>query len=318
MSLDFPDLKTLIAQADADLNVGVVQSRLRRAPEAILSRMAAGLAHGLYGFLRHIQTQCWPWTMGGDVLADYAKWWGIYRYLPTLSQSGILLTNTSAVQVTLAAGSVILAPDQTQYQLDVEVVLTPNGGQNSAHITALIGGMAGSYQGETSPASGGWSLLSPQPGVTITLDPAHPLSLGSDQESDEELRERLLGRIQQGIRIGTNADYVYWATTAPGTNITRAWAVGNGLGEGTVLVRLANDAAINKQPAAADIDAVNAHTFIAGDEIGGLVQGDLMRQVLFISAAPASSATTLSSDALLSAIRAAAKSNVRVFLKNPS
>jgi uncharacterized phage protein gp47/JayE len=61
---------------------------------------------------------------------------------------------------------------------------------------------------------------------------------GTDQETDDELRERVLLRIQNPPMGGDATDYVQWALAVPG--VTRAWAVQE-MGPGTITVRFLMD-----------------------------------------------------------------------------
>lgn len=61
---------------------------------------------------------------------------------------------------------------------------------------------------------------------------------GTDDETDDELRERVLLRIQNPPMGGDKTDYVQWALAVPG--VTRAWAEQE-MGPGTITVRFLMD-----------------------------------------------------------------------------
>ena len=82
---------------------------------------------------------------------------------------------------------------------------------------------------------------------------------GVDQESDDELRERILFRIQQPPMGGSEADYVRWAMEVPG--VTRAWAASE-MGIGTISVRFLMDDLYPDNhglPTPADVEVVSAY-----------------------------------------------------------
>jgi uncharacterized phage protein gp47/JayE len=82
---------------------------------------------------------------------------------------------------------------------------------------------------------------------------------GVDQETDDQLRERILFRIQNPPMGGSQADYIVWATAVPG--VTRAWAVPE-QGPGTMTVRFLMDDLYPDNhglPQPNDIDAVAAY-----------------------------------------------------------
>jgi uncharacterized phage protein gp47/JayE len=65
------------------------------------------------------------------------------------------------------------------------------------------------------------------------------LTGGTDTETDDELRARVLQRIRQPPQGGAAHDYVRWALAVPGC--TRAWCTPNEMGIGTVTVRVLFD-----------------------------------------------------------------------------
>jgi uncharacterized phage protein gp47/JayE len=69
--------------------------------------------------------------------------------------------------------------------------------------------------------------------------PVITLTGGTDQETDDELRKRILFRIQQPPMGGDADDYVNWALSYPG--VTRAWCSPLEMGIGTVTVRFMMD-----------------------------------------------------------------------------
>jgi uncharacterized phage protein gp47/JayE len=64
------------------------------------------------------------------------------------------------------------------------------------------------------------------------------LTGGTDEETDDQLRQRVLRRIQQPPMGGAAYDYEAWALAVPG--VTRAWAASE-MGIGTVTVRFMMD-----------------------------------------------------------------------------
>lgn len=83
---------------------------------------------------------------------------------------------------------------------------------------------------------------------------------GTDPETDDELRERVLARIQKPPMGGDADDYVAWALEVPG--VTRAWCYPLEMGIGTVTVRFMCDELRADQdgfPTADDVARVEAH-----------------------------------------------------------
>ncbi len=86
------------------------------------------------------------------------------------------------------------------------------------------------------------------------------LSGGTDEETDDQLRLRVLFRIREPPAGGDAADYKAWALAVPG--VTRAWASPLEMGIGTVTVRFMMDvlrASSDGFPLPADVDTVTAY-----------------------------------------------------------
>jgi uncharacterized phage protein gp47/JayE len=105
------------------------------------------------------------------------------------------------------------------------------------------------------------SVLAITPGVDGVSSTAFAIDLsgGTDTETDDELRARVLQRIQNPPMGGSQADYVSWALAVPG--VTRAWAnVEQGIG--TMTTRFMMDdlrASNNGFPTPEDTVAVQSY-----------------------------------------------------------
>lgn len=109
----------------------------------------------------------------------------------------------------------------------------------TGNIRALDAGAFANLPDGTSAA------VSPPVAGALGTALVHGISGGTDTETDDELRARILQRIQNPPMGGAQADYVTWALAVPG--VTRAWAnVEQGIGTMTVRfmmddLRVAND-----------------------------------------------------------------------------
>jgi uncharacterized phage protein gp47/JayE len=83
---------------------------------------------------------------------------------------------------------------------------------------------------------------------------------GADEESDDDLRARVLKRIRQPPMGGDKTDYEQWALAVPG--VTRAWCSPQEMGIGTVTLRFMMDqlrADNNGFPLSDDLDTVRSY-----------------------------------------------------------
>lgn len=168
-----------------------------------------------------------------------------------------------AVDVSGIAGSVMPAGAQFSagavlYQSTADTTLS--AAPTPVSVRALDAGSAGNL-----PAGTTLSILVALPNVSGNAG-ANVVSLtgGADQESDDELRARVLERIRQPPMGGAADDYVQWALRVPG--VTRAWSSPNEMGIGTVTLRFmcddlraTADPATSGLPNAQDLAAVRAY-----------------------------------------------------------
>jgi uncharacterized phage protein gp47/JayE len=108
-------------------------------------------------------------------------------------------------------------------------------------------------------AGAAMSFINPQAGVNTTANVIQ-LYGGADEETDDELRARVLRRIQEPPMGGDQNDYEAWALQVPG--VTRAWCDPLEMGIGTVTIRFMMDdlRADNEGiPLAEDVAAVEAY-----------------------------------------------------------
>jgi uncharacterized phage protein gp47/JayE len=152
------------------------------------------------------------------------------RKQATLATGIIAATGTSGSSV--PAGALLGAgTQQATYQTTAMTVV--GSGPTQIPVTALDAGSLGNMEPEDTLA-----FLSPPPGVDGTTTVV-VMDGGADTETDEELRTRILRRIQQPPMGGDKTDYEAWALAVPG--VTRAWSSPNEMGLGTMTVRFLMD-----------------------------------------------------------------------------
>ena len=156
------------------------------------------------------------------------------------------------------------------------------GGSVLPEATQLVSGAAVLYE-TTAQITVGTSptpvnVRAIDPGTAGNLDPGSVLNFvtavpgvdgavtivemmgGVDPESDDELRARVLARIQNPPMGGDASDYEQWALQVPG--VTRAWCAPNEMGIGTVTLRFMCDDLRADQggfPTGDDVAAVSAY-----------------------------------------------------------
>jgi uncharacterized phage protein gp47/JayE len=169
--------------------------------------------------------------------------------------------STGTVNLNGIAGTVVPANTQLSYtgtlggyETTAFVTLAQSQADTPVPVQALVPGSAGNLDAGTTLA-----VTSPVDGLNGTATVV-ALETGTDEETDDDLRIRVLERIRQPPMGGAQYDYVAWAKAVNG--VTRAWANVE-MGIGTITVRFMCDqlrAATNAGfPLASDVDAVNEY-----------------------------------------------------------
>jgi uncharacterized phage protein gp47/JayE len=175
------------------------------------------------------------------------------RKLATLA-SGTADFVTSNGSVAVPTGTQLSYASNIFYQTTADILTDPTGVPTTAPITALDPGSVGNLDAGTS-----LSVVTQLSGSvdTVTVD---TLTGGTDDETDDELRARVLRRIRQPPMGGAAYDYEAWALAVPG--VTRAWCAPQEMGIGTVTIRVMFDdlrASNGGFPLPQDLDAVSAY-----------------------------------------------------------
>jgi uncharacterized phage protein gp47/JayE len=166
--------------------------------------------------------------------------------------AGGSVTATGTVGSIVPAGALIGGTGSASlatYQVTAQETI--GSGPTSLPVTALNAGTVGNLNpGDT------LGFLAPAPGVdgSVTVT---SIDGGTNTETDDELRARILQRIQQPPMGGDATDYVAWAEAVPG--VTRAWSLPNGMGAGTMIVWFLMDdlrASDDGWPTPADVNTV--------------------------------------------------------------
>jgi uncharacterized phage protein gp47/JayE len=161
---------------------------------------------------------------------------------------------TSASSVLVPNGTLLSYSTGVTYQTTADIQTDATGLPTPAPIVAIDPGTIGNLDPGTVLA-----LQSQLTGIvdSITVD---TLDGGTDDETDDELRARVLQRIREPPMGGDADDYVAWAESVAG--VTRAWCAPMEMGVGTVSVRFMMDdlrASNGGFPLQTDVDAVSAY-----------------------------------------------------------
>ena len=231
----------------------------------VMSDNQGALCHLTLQYVDWLSLQLLPDTAETEWLDRHGDIWLVNADGTTGRKMASLATGVASFQG-LVDGTVIPAGTQLQSAADMPAssisanpevtfetladIVTSSSTTVDGSIRALDPGAFGNMPDGTTLA-----IAPPLDGVSSAVI-ARNLTGGTDTETDEQLRARILQRIQNPPMGGSAADYVAWALAVPG--VTRAWAAPE-QGPGTITVRFLMDdlrADDDGWPTPADVEAV--------------------------------------------------------------
>lgn len=222
---------------------------LRRAVIRVISIVYGGAVHLLYGFLDWISRQVFPDTADDAELIRWASLYGIERIPAEFAQGNVTFTGVNGNII--PAGTELQRSDGAVFTTDAEATIV--AGTATVAVTADEAGEDGNTD-----VGAELQLVSPIANIDSTVTvAAGGLAEGTDIEDLEDLRARLMLRIQEPPAGGSETDYEQWALEVAG--VTRVWVYPNNLGPGTVVVLFVRDDDASIIPDAGEIAAVQAH-----------------------------------------------------------
>ena len=201
----------------------------------IMSDAMSGLTYLTLLYLDWLAKQLMPDTAEQEWLDRHGVIWltnadgSKGRKVATYASGTVLFAGGPLLDIPV--GTLLTGGSSLQYQTTTEGT-TGSDGTGTATAVALTAGSVGNL-----PDGTAMNISIAISGIdTATLQ--GDMSGGFDTETDDQLRERVLFRIQNPPMGGDIADYVLWALACPG--VTRAWAAQE-IGPGTITVRFLMD-----------------------------------------------------------------------------
>lgn len=243
-----PLLTDLVFRIETDLKgrLSGGDAMLRRAIERVLARVFAGAIHGLYGRLETLAKNLFDDSAEGEVLARRAAIKGLVKKPATLAAGPI--TVTGADDEVVPEGARLQRSDEAEYLVTAPATIV--AGVATVTVVAAVAGSAGVAEEGTE-----LTFVSPIGGISSSAVVATGgLVGGADEETDEELRARLLARNRKPPQGGAQADYEDWAKDISG--VTRVWPIPERSGLGTVGVTFVMDGRADIIPLGGDLTIV--------------------------------------------------------------
>ena len=224
----------------------------------VLSDTQGALCHLTLQYVDWLSLQLLPDTAETIWLDRHGQIWlvnadgTVGRKQATLAGGSVEATGING-SVIPAGAQLSLGPGGATYETTEQAVV--GNGPTPVAARAITPGTIGNLD----PDIASMSFAPPIPGVDAPVTVV-VMDGGTDIETDDELRARVLNRIRQPPMGGAANDYVQWALAVPG--VTRAWCSPLEMGIGTVTVRFMMDdlrADNDGFPLPADCTAVAAY-----------------------------------------------------------
>lgn len=199
----------------------------------VMADANAGLAHLVLRYIDWLARQLLPDTAEVEWLDRHGDIWlvnadgSVGRKSATLASGSVNVTGIIGTTIPISTE----LEGAIKYETTEQIVL--GIGDTLVHIRALEGGAIGNASpGDTLSFSATTSNVDSITTVVV-------LEGGTDEESTDLLRARVLFRIRNPPMGGDANDYIAWTTAVAG--VTRAWSYPNEQGPGTVTVRFMMD-----------------------------------------------------------------------------
>ena len=193
---------------------------------------AAAQIESLYHQAKWVLDQSFPQTAQGIYLEQHAALRGLQRGASACASGSIRFGASDAVtDLPIPKGTVCMTETGIRFATDVDAVLPVGSTYVDVPATALDAGTIGNV------AAGSITIIAAMPaGIRACTNP-EPFAGGSDSETDEQLRTRLMDSYRR-LPNGANAAY-YEQTALSYPGVAAAKAVGRPRGVGSVDVYVA-------------------------------------------------------------------------------
>ena len=224
----------------------------------VVSDAQGGLCHLTLQYIDWLALQLLPDTAETEWLDRHGDIWLTNADGTTGRKLATPAVGTATFTATVSGGVIIPASTRLTglgQEFETLTQITADLAPSPADIRALDPGTPGNI-----PSGTVLTIVAP---IITNIDQTATVTImggGTDEETDDELRMRVLERIRQPPMGGDAEDYVAWALAVPG--VTRAWAYPNEMGMGTVTVRFMCDdlrESIEGFPLQSDVDAVRTY-----------------------------------------------------------
>lgn len=255
MPFKIPTLPELAQRTANAFRANLKGSDARLWPNNVVvsAKVMAGAVWEPFAFLEYISRQSVKHLAEGVWLERHAHDYGIARLQATYAQGQVTITGDPSVAV--PAGIVLQRADGIQYEVTAGGITSGLGAVDLPVRCLTTGRTGNAVAGVVLTLTAPVDRLQSEHEVAVS-----GIGLGSDVESDESLRQRLLHRLRYAPHGGAAFDYVRWAREING--VTRVYVDPVTATNGRTSVGvwfLMDDTYANGIPQTADVAAVAAY-----------------------------------------------------------
>lgn len=196
----------------------------------ILAKVFAAAIHIVYGVLVWLGRMIIVNTAETDWLGKHATEWGLTRKASTFAVGAVIFTGIDTTII--PEGTLVQNEAGSEYETTAEGTIS--SGEANIAVKAVLPGVDSNFLKDAPLDILETTLVSPITGIDSLVLVDGEITGGLDEETDEDLRTRILERIQLQPAGGAEHDYIRWAKEVDG--VEDAWAFGNYYGGGTVAV----------------------------------------------------------------------------------
>lgn len=252
MAFAIPDIKAMVQRARNAFRAETPGTDAWVWPNNIYvsAKVIGGAVWEVFGRLKWMDRQRFALTATGYELDRHGLDYGIGRKAASYAQGNVVVTVTT-FPFTVPAGTTFTRTDGVTFTSTRSVDV----GQYTLAATVPVVADSSGKGGNTVY---GTPLTTSLANVSAVNVDDVGLGQGADQETDDQLRVRILARKRYPPRGGSATDYEQWALSLPG--VTRAFVKSNAFGRGTVGVWfLMDDTYVAGIPQQADVEAVQSY-----------------------------------------------------------
>lgn len=260
-----PTLAEVDAQIQSDISSRLpgAFTLLRRSILRVLARAVSGVAHLLYGNIEFNKDQLFVTSADEEYLSLHGGEYGIPQTAATKAIGQVIISGTEGYTVPIL--SELESATGEVYLLDALAEIS--GGIATVAVTAKVAGVDGNQDGGAA-----LSFVSPIPGIDTTATVGDEgISGGTDIETPDSYRTRILERKRRAPHGGADFDYEDWMKSIPG--VTRAWAIPLYQGIGTIGCAFVRDNDEDLIPSSSEIETVRDYIISHEDPITGKTIG---------------------------------------------